>query len=290
MEQLSMLESQIKDKSNGIVLSASRMTDMPKFYHKELIKEVQVRIDKGMDIHTLVLWTKHPDALLKPELRDYLLKLKNMGTQIYLECTITGMGRMLIGEEDPIIMEPNVPNCKKAIRDLVEVINLLESPLRIKLRIDPIIRLKHTKTGEVFTNLRYANYILKETSKLGIKEYVFSFVETGIHQKVDNRFRKYDWKIVPPNIQEKKKVYDWLEAKAKIYDIQIKPCCVPGLEENRCIDGYRLQELHDDNKKVSLKEPRKRELCACTHSIDIGGWPPKRCYSGCKYCYANAEI
>jgi len=56
------------------------------------------------------------------------------------------------------------------------------------------------------------------------------------------------------------------------------------------IDGYLLTSLHHVAKEVDLKEPRKRKLCACTNSIDIGGWPPKKCYSGCKYCYANADI
>lgn len=64
MEQMSLFEGE-KKKNNSVILSASRMTDMPKYYPDVLMKEVMTRIEKGMDIHTVVFWTKHPDAILK---------------------------------------------------------------------------------------------------------------------------------------------------------------------------------------------------------------------------------
>lgn len=290
MKQLSLFQDE-RDEEKGEVLSASRMTDMPRFYPQQLIEEVQKRLDKGVKVHTLVLWTKHPDSLLEDELYEYLVRLKRQGIQLFLECTITGMGGIRIGEgKGSIVIEPNVPTCDNAIISLNKVIKLLGDPRRVKLRIDPIIRIRNRISGEVFTNLKYAKYIMRETSKLGIKNYVFSFLETGIHRKVDKRFSEYEWQIQQPTLDEKKLVYEWLKNKADMFNVEIKACCVRGLEENRCIDGYLLQELHDTKKKVNLKEPRKRELCACTQSIDLGGWPPKRCYSGCKYCYANAEV
>ena len=66
-----------------IILSASRMTDMPKFYPEVLIEEVNKRMDKG--IHTLVLWTKHPQSLLVNPLYDYLMDLKSKGIQLYIQ-------------------------------------------------------------------------------------------------------------------------------------------------------------------------------------------------------------
>ena len=153
-----------------------------------------------------------------------------------------------------------------------------------------VIKIKNELTKEVFSNIVLAEEIIKETSKLGIKNYTFSFLENGIHDKVDRRFSKYEWKIITPDLEEKEKTYTWLKEKAAKYNVNIEACCVVGLKESRCIDGYLLNELHDLDKSVDLKEPRKRNLCACTNSIDIGGWPPKRCFSGCKYCYANAEL
>jgi len=294
MEQLFMFEkNDISKEKKSIILSASRMTDMPKFYPEELIQEVQIRLDKGIDIHTLVLWSKHPNSLLNKGLNNYLNNLKAKGIQLYYQCTITGMGNRIIGinrDGSNFILEPGVPKPYEAIKDLKQVIKLMGDPLRIKLRIDPIVRIKNLYTSEVFTNIVFVDEIIKETSKLGIKNYTFSFLESGVHNKVDRRFDNYDWRILTPSIEEKQKVYIWLKEKAAKYKVNIEACCVPGLKESRCIDGYLLNHLHYTNKVADLKEPRKRKLCACTNSIDIGGWPPKKCYSGCKYCYANANF
>jgi len=296
VEQLSLFKEDKKIlpiKSNSKVISASRMTDMPKFYPKELINEVKNRIDKGMDIHTLVLWSKHPNSLLEKEIYSFLTQIKNQGIQLFYQCTITGMGGRIIGKNKDgsnFILEPNVPKPYKAINDLKDVIELLGSPLRIRLRIDPILKLKNKYTGEEFTNLSMVDEIMKCTSRLGIKNYTFSFLENGIHNKVDYRFSKYEWKIITPNLEEKLKINNWLQKKAEKYNVKIEACCVEGLDPHRCIDGYLLSELHNEHKNVDLKEPKKRKLCNCTNSIDIGGWPPKKCYSGCKYCYANSFI
>lgn len=290
MEQISIFGEDKKLNDKSIILSASRMTDMPKFYPNELIEEVEKRLNKGINVHTLVLWSKHPKALISQKLYNYLIELKKRHIQLYYQCTITGMGGRIIGEnkdKKPFILEPNVPNPYEAIRDLKKVIDLLGNPLRVKLRIDPIVRIKNKLTGKVFSNIVLAEEIIKETSKLGIKNYTFSFLENGIHDKVDRRFNKYDWRIMTPSIQEKEKVYIWFKEKANKYNVNFEACCVAGLKESRCIDGYLLNELHDMKKVADLKEPRKRKLCACTNSIDIGGWPPKKCHSGCKYCYAN---
>ncbi|MDU6339852.1 MAG: DUF1848 family protein [Clostridium sp.] len=295
MEQLNLFgeDKKILDSKKGVILSASRMTDMPKFYPNELINEVQKRVDKEVDIHTLVLWSKHPNSLLVNPLNNYLKQLLAKGIQLYFQCTITGMGKLAIGDKDSsnkFVLEPAVPKPKTAINDLEKVIELLGNPLRVKLRIDPIIKLINIETNETYTNLTMVEPILKECSKLGIKNFTFSFLESDIHKKVDRRFQEYKWRIVSPSIDEKRKAYEWLQKKADKYNVSIKSCCVSGLEESRCIDGYLLSKLHDTNKMVDINEPRKRELCACTMSTDIGGWPPKKCYSGCKYCYANAQI
>jgi hypothetical protein len=50
---------------NPIIISASRMTDLPAFYPESLIDEVEKRIEKNFKIHSLVLWTKHAASLLK---------------------------------------------------------------------------------------------------------------------------------------------------------------------------------------------------------------------------------
>lgn len=277
---------------NSVILSASRMTDMPKYYPDDIIQEVNKRLDKGIDIHTLVLWTKHPDSLLDNKLTNFIEKLKRINIQVYLQCTITGMGGINIGKDIngiPFAIEPNAPKPSYALKSLEGVITLLGSPQRIRLRIDPLIKIKNINTEEIYSNLNVAESIITIASNLGINTFSTSFLEKDAHKKVDKRFKSIGWTIISPNKDERIKALQWLNNISTKYNVNIYSCCVPELPESRCIDGYLLEELHPLKKQTRKDEPRKRNLCGCTHSIDIGGWPPKKCYTGCQYCYANSS-
>lgn len=272
-----------------IILSASRMTDMPKFYPNEIIEQVNLKIEKGMHVHTLVLWTKHPDSLLKNPLCDFLLELKKKDIQLYLQLTITGLGGVETGkliDNTPFLLEPCVPKYEDSMAKLPDLVFLTEKPERIRLRIDPIIRIQDA-TGQKISNIGLMPKIIEKASKLGINTFSFSFLENDTHKKVDKRFKELGIKIIPPNEEERKNTVEWLKKIEQKYNVKIYSCSVPGLEISKCIDGDLLEKLHDKNFPTNLKQPFKRKLCGCTDSIDIGGWPPKKCYSGCLYCYSN---
>lgn len=275
----------------GIVLSASRMTDMPKFYPKELIEEVENRRNKGMLIHTLVMWTKHPKSLLIDPLYSYLKALRSDGIQLYLQLTITGMGQQQMGVDmngNPIVMEPRAPKWEDSVSDLPEIIDLLGNPLRVRLRVDPIIRFKDAM-GTVYSNVDYMPTIIAATSPMGIKTYSFSFVESGVFAKVNRQFGKLGATIMPPNDAERADFKNWVNQLANQYGVGIYSCSVPGLPQSACIDGALLEQLHDTHMPVSKKLQKHRALCGCTDSIDIGGWPIKKCWTGCQYCFARSS-
>lgn len=279
----------IQSKTKKIVLSASRMTDMPRFYPDELIEEVDKRLNKGVDIHTLVLWTKHPKALLEEPLYKYLLSLKALGVQLYIQLTITGLGGLKAGTRSNgklIILEANTPKFNESLSVLPEVIKLVGNPERIRLRVDPIVRFIDAR-GILFSSLKYFPIIIDSASKLGIKDFSFSLLENNMHRKVDKRFKALGCTIVSATQEERNKLKNWLKELEQNYNVNIHACCVPGFDDTKCIDGELLQRLHSENAPVDLSEPRKRKKCGCTHSIDIGGWPPKECFSGCDYCYAH---
>ena len=145
-----------------IILTASRMTDMPKFYPEHLIDGFNDRKNKGQKIHTLVMWTKHPRSLLAEPLYSFLQGLKQDGTQLYVQLTITGMGQMVMGTDingNPVIMEPNAPTYADSIDALDQVIELVENPMRIRLRIDPLIRYEDAR-GEIQSNYELFEPIL----------------------------------------------------------------------------------------------------------------------------------
>ena len=102
VEQLSLFkdDKKIFSKTNSIIISASRMTDMPKFYPKELINEVKSRMDKGTDMHTLVLWSKHPDSLLENELFNSEPITEGSITDEDMEDVIDWQNRSVDDEDD----------------------------------------------------------------------------------------------------------------------------------------------------------------------------------------------
>lgn len=283
--------SKMLNKSK-VILSASRMTDMPAYYQQDIINQVQLRMSKGQSIHTLVLWTKHPRSLLREPLRSFLLSLKKQQIQLYVNLTVTGLGGAQVGKTSngsPLILEPNAPSWNDSTKVLPEIMKLVGHPQRIRLRVDPILRLRDYR-GVTFSNLEMFPKIIDLTSKQGITYYTFSFLEADIYPKVDKRFTALGCKIIPPDSAEREKTKTWINNMAVKYKVNISACCVSGFEETRCIDGYLLRSLHDNQEPTDISEPRKREKCACTHSIDIGGWPPKVCLTGCLYCYARPKL
>lgn len=286
-------------KPIGIILSASCMTDMPAFYPKQLIEAVETRGKKGVQIHTLVLWTKHPSSLLKEPLNSYLTGLRNDGIQLYVQLTITGMGQLPMGVDhngNPIVIEPHAPKWEDAVAELPKVIELAGNPLRIRQRIDPILRFMDA-AGEIQSNLEYIPKIIEATAPLGIKTYNFSFVEDKNdnelakgHLKVNRRFEKLGATILPPTLEERAEIKAWMDELSNQNGIQIFSCATPGMEKSSCINGAWLEQLHDSHMPTSHKECPSRALCGCTESIDIGGWPPKKCQTGCLYCYSNPKI
>ncbi len=277
--------------NNYVILSASCMTDMPRFYPEQLIDAVNSRIAKGQEIHTLVMWTKHPRSLLNEPLNSFLQSLKQQDTQLYLQLTVTGMGQVVMGTDingNPVMMEPNAPTVEDSIAALDDVIDLVETPERIRFRIDPLLRYKDAN-GEIQSNYDFFEPILAQAAAKGIKNFSFSFVESGLHQKVNRRFQRLGLMLLPPTDEERKQFTVKFQALGKKYGVTISSCAVPGLSKSACIDAVLLQNLHDKHLPLNNKPAGKRPLCGCSASIDIGGWPPKKCFTGCQYCYSHSS-
>jgi hypothetical protein len=206
--------------------------------------------------------------------------------------TISGLGKKIIGTDlhnQPVILEPNVPETNDAIELLPEIINLLESPDRIKLRIDPVVRLKN-KNGQTFTSLPYFEPILAAGASYGIHQFTFSILDKEAYKKVNNRLVLRGFEIIPIDENERNQIRIFLKELANKYHVIIGACCINGFPESSCIDATFLEKTHDRQFLLNHKKKYSRPLCGCTISIDIGGWPPKKCYSGCLYCYANPQV
>lgn len=271
-----------------IVLSASRMTDMPKYYPQNIIAEVEKRLAKGLAVHSLVLWTKHPQSLLSAPLYDYLLFLKSKNIQLAVQLTITGLGQLPLGvraDQKLFILEPNAPPYQQALATLPQIVALVEKPDRIRLRVDPLVTVTDSQ-GNKFSNLSMLPDIIEQAAQQGIGNISFSFLER-LYDKVLRRFRSLGCTIVPPDQAERIRLGTWFKELEQQFHVQISPCCVPGFPDSKCINNSQLQQLHNLQAQLKDSPPRRRPQCGCSQSIDLGGWPPKPCFTGCDYCYAR---
>lgn len=263
-----------------VVFSASRIVDLAMWHPQALIDAYHAAVARGWDPHTLMIWTKFPAALLSEPLRSFLVDIQRQGVQVCLQLTITGMGATEI--------EPGVPSWQEAIAQLPMVIELVGDPRRIKVRIDPQLRYADA-AGVVHSNYDLFESIMAACAQLGIEDFATSFVENAGHRKVTARFEKAGFTLMAPDEAERLQVVDGMMACAAKYGVNLSACAVPGLPTGHCLDAVRLEELHPVHRSLVHEKKTRlgRPLCGCCFDLDLGGWPPKKCFSGCLYCYAN---
>lgn len=270
------------------ILSASRMCDMPKYFPEDIIRECRARLEKGIEIHTLVLWTKHPAAPLTEPLRGFLAGLMKGGVQLFIQLTITGMGGKVIGADrnGAWKIEPNSPSYGEALALLPELIEFAGAAGRIKIRIDPLVKVKDS-AGRPYSNVALFEPILAEAAGHAINNFSFSFLEPGYHAKVDRRFKSIGCEIIRFSEFERAIIAENFRELETRYKVNIYACCVEGFAGSACIDGKLLAGLHPAKEECDPRALRRRPKCGCVKTVDLGGWPIKKCLTGCDYCYAN---
>jgi len=253
------------------VVSMSRRTDM-RWHANELIQILQKKYPPER-VHTIICWTKFPDAIFTPPFRDVLKHYD----QIYVQLTITGFGG------SPI--EPYVPHWRTAMEQIPELIKFAGSPARIRLRPDPLVALK--RGSRVISNIELVEPIIARAAQLGIKTFSTSFMEE--YPKVKKRLYRHGFEIISIPQDKRKKIINQYNEIAAGFSGHVYPCCVPGFSPSACIDGQLLIKLHPRSEPCSTKQAKgQRRHCECTESVDIG-WYAMKCKSGCLYCYANTE-
>ncbi len=259
---------------DGIVVSASRRTDMIAG-NPDLLVERLKQVMHEQPVHSVVFWTKDPSNLFNHHELNSLVKSLD---QVFVLFSITGLG----GTE----LEPGVPGADTAMDMMPQLVTLVKSPKRIRIRFDPIVHFL-MPDGREICNLDFFEILAPQAAAQGIYHIITSWVE--IYTKVEKRLLKRGLSIIDIDDAQKIRENEWLESIAEKYGIQLDGCCVPGWPRSRCIDGYLLNELHPKGLKASVsKASGQRPLCGCTKSKDIGWY--HKCPHGCLYCYGNPEL
>lgn len=273
-----------------VIISASRRTDIPAYHFNWFMQKINrgylYRIHPYLgiksknktslapgDILAIFFWTKNPAPSFSG-----LKTLMEMDYQLYFHYTINSYGPEL---------EPGIPPLKERLQSMKTLASIVGKD-RIIWRYDPII----------LSNKYSISWHLKEFNQLAdavclyCRRVIISFYDP---------YRKSIPRMVPFGVlggvnkselwsNETASFVDRLAHTAQKRGLEIQSCAedLPlnksGVKAGACIDIDLINRIQDTSY-YSVKDPRQRENCLCTSSVDIGLY--NTCCSGCLYCYAN---
>lgn len=256
-----------------VVLSASRRTDLAACFPGYFIEKLQDYPPER--VHTIVIWTKNPQAMLSNErLCSTLARYR----QLYVHLTITGFGGS--------VLEPHIPPWQDVVGMLAQLVVFTGDARRISWRFDPIIRVE--VNGTLFSNIDLFAPLAEAVGEAGIAFCRTSWVEP--YAKVQRRLARRGITLQLHSPEERREHARELTRIAASHGMGIHFCAVADFPRSRCIDGELLSRLHPDGLNCSPARAKgQRPLCGCTQSIDIG-WYSQKCLHGCLYCYAEPLI
>jgi len=275
------------------IISASRRTDIPKFYatwfmarvregraayrnpFSGQVLEVSLRPE---DVRAIVFWSKD----YRP-LERHLDEIDRRGFRYYFQFTITGL---------PKIFEERVPDAETSI-ETARRLAARTSPAHIQWRFDPIVISDVSDPEETIRRFaRLARMLEGITTRCTV-----SFMQryAKVRRNLVPLETAHDLRFRDPGIEEKREIAARLAAIAAGHGITLLSCCNDALigkgdrwevGKARCVDASLLAALFPDRAAPPEAGPT-REECGCALSRDIGAYDT--CPQGCFYCYANAN-
>jgi len=277
-----------------VIISASRRTDIPAFYHKWFMNRIRAgycvvpnpfnrnqlsRIDlTPKDVEVIVFWTRNPQPLLSS-----LSELDQLGYKYYFQFTLMN---------NPSFIETNKLPLSGAIKVFQELAKLIGYE-KVIWRYDPIIFSPNTDID--FHLQQYAD-IARQLSGY-TSRCVISFMDR--YAKNNTRLKKIEKEqnIKIYSFEDIPEVFSvFLPSIAKIanqYNMQLFSCAEScdldsyGIKHGKCIDDDYINQVFqiEVNHK---KDSSQLEACGCVKSKDIGMYDT--CLFGCQYCYATTSF
>ncbi len=265
------MPARVKKPESGKVISASRRTELVAHYPDYLAQRLQ---EVGPErIHSVVVWTKNPTNLLEhTALRQ---ALSGVG-QVFVHWTITGLGGTFL--------EPNVPPTERQLALLDDLVSYLGDARRLHWRFDPLVSARRGREQAGNVDLARFDSIAEPMARAGVPVVHSSFVT--IYRKVVRRLVQEGIEFEEYDASARREFLTHLSEAAAVRGMALATCCEPGFARQKCIDGELLQTIHPRGLSCRTDRARgQRELCGCTHSLDLGRYLP--CPNGCLYCYAH---
>jgi len=276
------------------IISASRRTDIPRFYYQWLqqvlgsgaatvanprFRDSIYTIDlRPETVHSLVLWSKDFGNVLNcPQyLENY---------NLYFQYTINNY---------PKLLEPNVPEYSRSLSVLEGLLKKYD-PVQFNIRFDPIIVLH---SGEELWNgnpvaerLGALELLCKDLSALGMNQCRITTSYIAMYPHVKRRIHEAGLNIMDLADAQIINLFEQLAEIGEKYGLCLYSCASPlleqirGLKKGACIDGDLLEQIFG-GKVSKAKDSGQRKSCGCHRSSDIGDYL-KKCHFDCVYCYSK---
>lgn len=250
---------------------------MVRWYPGDLIRALEGRYPPEK-VHSIVLVTKFPEAILTQPARPVLARYD----QVVAQVTITGLGGTGL--------EPHVPDPDHALASLARLVDFVGRPERVIVRIDPIVHWRQSAAGGVAapleSNLPAFAEIARRARQAGIGLVKTSLVSP--YPKVVRRFARAGLELIDLTGHARERAAAELECLAIEAGVTLEFCCERTRSTRACIDAELLTRLHPKGLPARPDRPAgQRGLCGCSHSIDLAWYSAHPCPSSCLYCYAN---
>jgi len=279
-----------------VILSASRVTDIPAFFMPWLMNRLHqgysVRVNpynrkrhliSYENVRAVVFWSKNPGPLLSSA-----RTLEENGLGFYLHFSLN--------DYEKEGWEPGLPPLEARV-ELFRQLSSLLGKKRVIWRFDPLAvssSLSAEALGKRVVSLgdRLAPY----TDRL-----VVSLLDVEPYSYVRRRLDKIPSSPGEPSADDELCLKEILSQAQKRWravnpDFSVTVCAEGdwrewGITPARCVDGTLLSHLYPGDAKLAefLKKAKKdrsqRTLCRCIESRDIGAYGT--CRYACLYCYAR---
>lgn len=249
---------------------------MVRWYPDDLIRRL-VRY-RPEQVHSLVLFTKFPAAVLADPLRAVLARYD----QVVVHITITGLGGTRL--------EPRVPPPEETLAALPGLVDFVGSPERVVVRIDPIVHWREAAEprhgSEVRSNSPSFAGIAGQAVAAGVRGLKTSLASP--YAKAIRRFQAAGLELVTLEGAPRERVLATLEREAAAAGAGLQFCCEATRPMTACVDAALLSRLHP--RGLPARPDRaggQRVHCGCTQATDLAWYSTHPCPSGCLYCYAN---
>ena len=285
-------------RSNQIVISASRRTDIPAFYMDWFMEQIKKGVFEVTNpynrrkfivpatpdkVHTIVFWSKNFAPFIKGGFGETLLR---MGYNLFFNFTINSNNPLL---------EPLLTSLKQRLVQLRDLSRTYDSKT-INWRFDPICFYTYEEKV-VKDTLHDFIRIATWASQWGVTRCITSFMDH--YAKIKKRITSIPgFSFIDPILSEKIEILLKMEKILSEKKIDLYMCCekevlnsLPSgsnIRKSSCIPNDLFVKIFGGD--LSFKKDTGQRLskgCGCMISVDIGSYHLHPCYHNCLFCYAN---